>query len=108
MAGDIDQLQQDAAQGDAEYGTPCLVCGAPIIGGYGHDEGCMARQPDAIRLGRICNECGAQLPSESEPGSPILMAHLRDEHPWRFEQRDHFAEAMGLSVQSGRENGHFR
>lgn len=39
---DIDQLQQDAAQGDAEYGTPCLVCGAPIIGGYGHDEGCMA------------------------------------------------------------------
>jgi len=25
----------------AEYGTPCLVCGAPILHGIGHDAGCM-------------------------------------------------------------------
>lgn len=27
---------------DAEHGTPCLVCGAPVTDGVGHDAGCMA------------------------------------------------------------------
>lgn len=27
---------------DREHGTPCLVCGAPIIESKGHDRGCMA------------------------------------------------------------------
>lgn len=35
---------------DREHGTPCLVCGAPIVNGFGHDEGCMAR--------RECEACG--------------------------------------------------
>jgi hypothetical protein len=26
---------------DVERGTPCFVCGAPIINGSGHDDGCM-------------------------------------------------------------------
>jgi len=34
--------------------------------------------------GRICNECGHRLPRETEQGSPLLMAHLADEHPERL------------------------
>jgi len=33
----------DAAR-DLEYGTPCLVCGAPIIDGIDHDVGCMVQR----------------------------------------------------------------
>jgi len=25
----------------ALYGEPCLICGAPVIDGEGHDDGCM-------------------------------------------------------------------
>lgn len=37
---------------DREYGTPCLVCGAPVLNGIGHDAGCMAgKETHAFRAG---------------------------------------------------------
>jgi hypothetical protein len=41
---------------DAEHGTPCLVCGAPILNGIGHDAGCMAD-----RLAERCDYCAAPM-----------------------------------------------
>ena len=38
--------EHNEARSDAEHGTPCLVCGAPILNGYGHDRGCMVPQRD--------------------------------------------------------------
>lgn len=29
---------------DKEHGTPCLVCGAPILDGMGHDDGCTVEE----------------------------------------------------------------
>ena len=46
----LDQRPEDeptAAElrADAEHGTPCLVCGAPILNGCGHDECCACGDP---------------------------------------------------------------
>ena len=32
--------EHNARRADETYGTPCIACGAPIIRGEGHDEGC--------------------------------------------------------------------
>lgn len=37
---------------DRTYGTPCLVCGAPILNGKGHDAGCMVARDAIERLTR--------------------------------------------------------
>lgn len=38
----VPSIRQAVAVVDAIYGTPCLVCGAPINNrGEGHDPGCM-------------------------------------------------------------------
>ena len=36
-----DALVRLRASIDRHYGTPCIICGAPIVNGYGHDAGCM-------------------------------------------------------------------
>lgn len=37
---------------DIELGTPCLVCGASILRGIGHDAGCMVLRHDHELCGR--------------------------------------------------------
>lgn len=63
---------------DAEHGTPCLVCGAPVnSNGAGHDDGCMADIADCPSCGAgadagRCERCARY----GTHGGPCRHAHL--------------------------------
>lgn len=78
---------------DRKYGTPCIVCGAPIVNGAGHDAGCMADPAYAVEVAariaggyaaKHCYVCGrvAKAWAGHRRGTPVCGYHARSARLW--------------------------
>lgn len=52
---DTPEVHHPFTTADELHGTPCLVCGAPVLDGIGHDPGCMTATMDAIFAGEAAD-----------------------------------------------------
>ena len=87
------------ARWDRRFGTPCIVCGAPIVDGSGHDAGCMAAEPPCWRSPCWCADCrsyaaAARLVRNRKPRTWHELGRIiaRAEYRWRKRQRRHGLE----------------